>query len=375
MPAQSSRSFTPKGTPASGPSVGRPSRTAASTARASASASSGVEVHEGVEALVVLAPPRRGRRARAPRPTASRCAPGRRPRRRWAPRARRLSIGSGRAGLGLVPTVGTVEIPTSCPDRRSKEPHAVVGGNRSGPDPDEVVMPQPLPHRSCARSGADRLMPVGYLVSVGLVAVLHLRRRPPADAGALEPVELDLLARLPGERAAVRRGVLAGRRHAAGRRPRRPGHATRAPSGSWSRRPPYRGWILHHPPGPRRARRAGRRRRWGRRPHRCGRPPLVARPAVAVPDAAARRGALRRNLSYGDAGRAHLLDVYRPRGRPPDGPTLVHLHGGAFHSGGKSREARPLLHRWQARLGVRQRELPAGPGRLVPRSAGGRDSG
>ena len=51
------------------------------------------------------------------------------------------------------------------------------------------------------------------------------------------------------------------------------------------------------------------------------------------------------NLSYGDAGRAHLLDVYRPRGRPPDGPTLVHLHGGAFHSGGKSREARPLLHR------------------------------
>ena len=51
------------------------------------------------------------------------------------------------------------------------------------------------------------------------------------------------------------------------------------------------------------------------------------------------------NLSYGDAGRAHLLDVYRPRSRPPDGPTLIHLHGGAFHSGGKSREARPLLHR------------------------------
>ncbi len=43
---------------------------------------------------------------------------------------------------------------TSCPDRRSKEPHGVVGGNRSGPDPDEVVMPQPLPAPPRARFGA-----------------------------------------------------------------------------------------------------------------------------------------------------------------------------------------------------------------------------
>jgi acetyl esterase/lipase len=51
------------------------------------------------------------------------------------------------------------------------------------------------------------------------------------------------------------------------------------------------------------------------------------------------------NLSYGDAGRSNRLDLYRPRGRPPDGPTIVHLHGGAFRRGNKSREARPLLHR------------------------------
>jgi hypothetical protein len=51
------------------------------------------------------------------------------------------------------------------------------------------------------------------------------------------------------------------------------------------------------------------------------------------------------NLVYGDRGRSNRLDVYRPRGRRPDGPTIVHLHGGAFRRGNKSREARPLLHR------------------------------
>jgi acetyl esterase/lipase len=51
------------------------------------------------------------------------------------------------------------------------------------------------------------------------------------------------------------------------------------------------------------------------------------------------------DLTYGDAGRGNRLDVYRPRGRRPVGPTIVHLHGGAFRSGNKSREARPLLHR------------------------------
>ena len=49
------------------------------------------------------------------------------------------------------------------------------------------------------------------------------------------------------------------------------------------------------------------------------------------------------NISYGDAGRANLLDVYR--GGSGRGPTFIHLHGGGFRIGKKSREARPLLHR------------------------------
>jgi acetyl esterase/lipase len=53
-----------------------------------------------------------------------------------------------------------------------------------------------------------------------------------------------------------------------------------------------------------------------------------------------------RNVAYGDAGRRNRLDLYRPR-RPPAGgsPVLIHFHGGHFRIGGKSREARPLLHR------------------------------
>jgi acetyl esterase/lipase len=51
------------------------------------------------------------------------------------------------------------------------------------------------------------------------------------------------------------------------------------------------------------------------------------------------------NISYGEAGRWNLLDLYRPRFASPSGPTLVYLHGGGFFSGRKSREARPLLYR------------------------------
>ncbi len=60
-----------------------------------------------------------------------------------------------------------------------------------------------------------------------------------------------------------------------------------------------------------------------------------------------RRGSVERvaNVSYGDAGRWNLLDVYRHRSRPSGCPTLVYLHGGAFRSGRKSREARALLYR------------------------------
>lgn len=60
-----------------------------------------------------------------------------------------------------------------------------------------------------------------------------------------------------------------------------------------------------------------------------------------------------RNISYGDAGRRNLLDVYRrrdapgggPGNGPGGGPVLIHFHGGGFTGGGKSREARPLLYR------------------------------
>ena len=53
-----------------------------------------------------------------------------------------------------------------------------------------------------------------------------------------------------------------------------------------------------------------------------------------------------RNLTYGETGRRNRLDVYRPRGCVGGaGPVLIHFHGGHFQMGGKSREARPLLHR------------------------------
>ncbi len=51
------------------------------------------------------------------------------------------------------------------------------------------------------------------------------------------------------------------------------------------------------------------------------------------------------NISYGDAGKSNLLDLYLHRSHPPRAPTLVYLHGGAFRSGRKSREARALLYR------------------------------
>jgi acetyl esterase/lipase len=50
------------------------------------------------------------------------------------------------------------------------------------------------------------------------------------------------------------------------------------------------------------------------------------------------------DLAYGDDGEANRLDVYRRRSRPGPAPTLIHLHGGHFRGGRKSREGRPLLH-------------------------------
>jgi acetyl esterase/lipase len=51
------------------------------------------------------------------------------------------------------------------------------------------------------------------------------------------------------------------------------------------------------------------------------------------------------DIAYGPRGEANRLDVYRHRSRPEGCPTLIHLHGGHFRWGAKSREARVLLHR------------------------------
>jgi acetyl esterase/lipase len=51
------------------------------------------------------------------------------------------------------------------------------------------------------------------------------------------------------------------------------------------------------------------------------------------------------DIAYGEAGKANRLDVYRRRGPAESGPMLLYFHGGGFTSGGKSREARPLLYR------------------------------
>lgn len=51
------------------------------------------------------------------------------------------------------------------------------------------------------------------------------------------------------------------------------------------------------------------------------------------------------NISYGPAGRAHLLDLYRHASRPEGAPVLVYFHGGGYRSGRKSFEARALLFR------------------------------
>jgi acetyl esterase/lipase len=51
------------------------------------------------------------------------------------------------------------------------------------------------------------------------------------------------------------------------------------------------------------------------------------------------------NLSYGDAGRFNLLDVYHRRDLPEDAPMMIHFHGGGFYGGHKSFESRALLFR------------------------------
>lgn len=55
-----------------------------------------------------------------------------------------------------------------------------------------------------------------------------------------------------------------------------------------------------------------------------------------------------RNLAYGPDRRAHRLDVYRGRGETVDRPVLIHLHGGGFVQGGRSREGVVLLNQLAA---------------------------
>jgi acetyl esterase/lipase len=55
------------------------------------------------------------------------------------------------------------------------------------------------------------------------------------------------------------------------------------------------------------------------------------------------------NVRYGDGGRGHLLDVYRPRSGARNAPVLVYLHGGGFRIGSKLLGARPLLYRLAGR--------------------------
>jgi acetyl esterase/lipase len=51
-----------------------------------------------------------------------------------------------------------------------------------------------------------------------------------------------------------------------------------------------------------------------------------------------------RNIRYApDAGRRHLLDVYRPRAPVGGAPVLLQIHGGAWVVGDKRQQARPLM--------------------------------
>lgn len=55
------------------------------------------------------------------------------------------------------------------------------------------------------------------------------------------------------------------------------------------------------------------------------------------------------NLSYGDAGRRNLLDVYHHRSRPKCAPVLIHMHGGHYSGGRKNSQSLPLHYRLASR--------------------------
>jgi acetyl esterase/lipase len=68
--------------------------------------------------------------------------------------------------------------------------------------------------------------------------------------------------------------------------------------------------------------------------------------SIVWPLAVRRRDVERiRDLAYGPARPAQLLDLYRRQSDRRQGPCLVYLHGGGYRSGRKSREARALIYR------------------------------
>jgi acetyl esterase/lipase len=56
-----------------------------------------------------------------------------------------------------------------------------------------------------------------------------------------------------------------------------------------------------------------------------------------------------RDLPYGDAGKRHLLDVYRPRSGGAGCPTLLQIHGGGWVIGQKDQQGLPLMHHLASR--------------------------
>jgi acetyl esterase/lipase len=87
---------------------------------------------------------------------------------------------------------------------------------------------------------------------------------------------------------------------------------------------------------------------------------------LLAPFSARRRDVVRiANVAYGDAGRRNLLDLYHRRDRPTGGPVLVFFHGGGFHTGRKSWEARALLYQLAAQgwvcVSANYRLAPANP--------------
>ena len=84
-----------------------------------------------------------------------------------------------------------------------------------------------------------------------------------------------------------------------------------------------------------------------------GRPALPGLAASADwwrPFAMARPGVERvANIAYGDAGRRHRLDIYRPREAGENRPVLLQIHGGAWMIGSKEHQALPLMYHLASR--------------------------